>query len=669
MGGGATEAGAVAATFAALRKRILDNLDAVEATARLEARPLDAIAPSYARARRLVAEETFYLSVVGAEGSGKSTFLNVLMGTQMGTLLPTDEHLPGTVAPVELRYGQTQTPRRAVLYQGREDAPEACADEGAFARLLLQRHNMRNNAGVARGVVSLDHDALRNGLTIVDMPGINGVDETVRAQAAASMHDYTRSVIGLTRDRRQHADLIEIFQSYQVRAPRAIIIVNVDIEQVDERLARVHQDGARVPQILDDKRRGTVAAFAAQGITLNPEQVFVVCLPVLGGLVTAKEYTIHKAHADEARAMRKAVWTLIERQSAATAITDAAATAVSALEEMERHLRTLDTFYDMVLTSAQAGSSARRAVEQTVTAALAEARELSDDVVFDPDRLSKRIDDFWAEHLVAPTREARAQLHRYLSQKLFELEGEPGITAVDVAQRQAEIEAFTRTASEGIARARNAAIWAFIEELCADADAVVYQVYAAAPELQALADAGQQVSVTPSSLPDIRVTRDQPDLFLYLWKVGAPLGGGVLGAVAAGLLASLGVAVSPVIAVPLLVVLGGGAGWYAARREIGGTQGEMRRFLERSLEALDDLGEAPEGPLFDQWRVVCIKMVTQVRLAQTRALDAVEMLFRTDDASQVALRERRDHGRETLAVIGGARHDLLKIPTQVSGRT
>lgn len=661
MAGGTADSGlSVVEDFARLRARILKILDSVEAAARSAGQRADEVSPSIARARERIAAENLLLSIVGAEGHGKSTLLNALMGKPFDALLPTDPDLPATVAPIELAWGDHPQPRYAITRQGEGDAEHECRGPEEFRDYLLQRHNHRNRKRVARGLIRLRHDYLRRGLTIVDTPGVFGVDEDIRAQVAADLYHYTNAIVAVTRDRRGHGALASVFEEYAVKPHRAVIVVNVDIEFVDRRLAPLEGLGDTVAKVLETKRQGAVATLARTGIEIDPARVFVVCLPVMAEQVDLTSFSIDPAHKDEVRRLREAIWTQVEEQSFGTVLHDAADMALEALQDTETYLKTLDTIIGMVVSGDAQEQDRRQDLQATIDRNLMQARTVMRDGLFSLDRLERQIEEDWRTTLAPVVERAREETARFLGQKLALVDSMAEVSTVDGQAIRQDIEAFARDISVPINRTRNAAIWSYVETLCEQSNRVLLAVYHSAPELQALARAGHRVEVQPETLPQLSISRTQPDLFVYLlnspYEVGATVGGGIL---AVALAASAGFA--PFAAVPVLFVLGGSAGWYAITRTMGGRKRALKRFLNERLSGLDDMTGAPAGPLFQQWRFVCLKMAGIIETTLERELDTVARLFHPGSGSLTDLRHARAELQETLKVIDAYRADLNRM--------
>ncbi len=165
--------------FAGLRDEILRSVHtAAELTGRLGAFG-DEFARDIRRVEDVVDLSRLNVVVVGAEGAGKSTFINALLEADVSTESRSD---PGTVAPIHIEGGDGDTQYGVVV--GDPTAPvRVCADRADFDAFLLQKHNEDNKKDVIRGRVLMDHPLLWNGLRLVDMPGVAGVSSAVAREA------------------------------------------------------------------------------------------------------------------------------------------------------------------------------------------------------------------------------------------------------------------------------------------------------------------------------------------------------------------------------------------------------------------------------------------------------------------------------------------------------
>lgn len=115
-----------------------------------------------------IAKHAFNLLVVGEFKRGKSTVINALLGSE---LLPMGV-VPLTSVVTILQYGETPS---ATVYT--EDAEPTRITLNAIADYVTERGNPANARRVREVVVEIPADALRDGLRLVDTPGIGSVHQ------------------------------------------------------------------------------------------------------------------------------------------------------------------------------------------------------------------------------------------------------------------------------------------------------------------------------------------------------------------------------------------------------------------------------------------------------------------------------------------------------------
>lgn len=110
------------------------------------------------------------IPVVGTQGMGKSTLINSIL---QENILPegADET---TCVPVEVRYGKK--PEAEVYF--RSDKPTAIVHtRDELNEFVDNNYNPANEKQVSHIVLYRDHDLLKKGLIIVDLPGLNSLTE------------------------------------------------------------------------------------------------------------------------------------------------------------------------------------------------------------------------------------------------------------------------------------------------------------------------------------------------------------------------------------------------------------------------------------------------------------------------------------------------------------
>lgn len=107
------------------------------------------------------------IPVIGTQGMGKSTLINALMGED---ILP-NEADETTCVPVEIRYGDD---RAEVCFSNGQVQEEPC-DKRVLAQYVDNNYNHANEKGISKIVIHKKYDILKNGMVIVDLPGVGSL--------------------------------------------------------------------------------------------------------------------------------------------------------------------------------------------------------------------------------------------------------------------------------------------------------------------------------------------------------------------------------------------------------------------------------------------------------------------------------------------------------------
>jgi mitofusin 1 len=139
-------------------------------------------------ARQLEADR-FVIPMTGVQGSGKSTFLNALLFRQPVLPIDVDET---TCVPVEIRYSASPGAQAVVRYMdGREERIQAVEED--LERYVHQAHNPANRKGVERVLLESDALILKNGVVIVDLPGLGSLtNENIQ-----TTQEYLNEAVGV----------------------------------------------------------------------------------------------------------------------------------------------------------------------------------------------------------------------------------------------------------------------------------------------------------------------------------------------------------------------------------------------------------------------------------------------------------------------------------------
>lgn len=225
-------AAAPAATrLAALLTQAIAQVKALGADFAADSHPLETLLDR-------LAEERFHLAVLGQFKRGKSTLLNALVGEP---LLPTSV-VPLTATPTFIRAGIT--PGARVIYQNGRPADtfpvEQTADLTALlARFVTEAGNPHNHRGVSHVEVFHPAPLLRQGVVLVDTPGIGS---TLRHNTEATLNFLPQCDAALflvSADPPVTEVEIAFLQEVQTKVARIFFILNkVDyLDQTDRQLA------------------------------------------------------------------------------------------------------------------------------------------------------------------------------------------------------------------------------------------------------------------------------------------------------------------------------------------------------------------------------------------------------------------------------------------------
>ena len=138
--------------------------------------------------QRLEAEH-FLLPVAGVQGCGKSTLLNALLFQEPVLPIDADET---TCVPAEVRYDPSPDGYATVEFAS-SPPRRVRANEDGLAAFLHNEHNPGNRLGVTRVVLGADHPMLRDGMVLVDLPGMGSLTKANLETTTA----YLRQSVGV----------------------------------------------------------------------------------------------------------------------------------------------------------------------------------------------------------------------------------------------------------------------------------------------------------------------------------------------------------------------------------------------------------------------------------------------------------------------------------------
>jgi GTP-binding protein EngB required for normal cell division len=166
-------------------------------------------------------DQSLEIAVFGRVSSGKSSLLNAILGED---ILPVGV-TPITAVPTRLRYHQT--PLLSVWYAERSAEK---MDVARLAEFASERGNPNNQKRVARMVVQLPSQRLREGVTLVDTPGLGSLATTGAADTLAYLPSCDLGVVLIDAGSTVTQEDLQTIQAlYRAGIPVQVLLSKADL--------------------------------------------------------------------------------------------------------------------------------------------------------------------------------------------------------------------------------------------------------------------------------------------------------------------------------------------------------------------------------------------------------------------------------------------------------
>ena len=639
--------------FAGLRAGVLDLLRRGEQAGAVLGPNAAQVAPLFAAARRGVDHCRLNLTVIGAEGVGKSTLINAIAGAD---LMPRERDYPGTVAPTYAEAGESRTPEFVVTLRTEHGGESLlrCAGIAEFRQYLLQHENRDNLRGVLRGIVRFDHPALRRGLRLVDMPGVHASSPLVNQEARRFLAAETHAVVAVTYGRTGYGALHEVFDDLAVeRELVQAVVINQELGYfVGSDLRPLPEEELRVK--LEETR-----AAAAEELRIPAERIFIV------NLASWYEARVHSGpplesdlHAEEVARFQRHLWGYIRENGVAEVIDRAADDATTALHALYARL-------DLSRRALAALGDGDRNAGRRLTAAFKTARAQALDAwrrVSGADVATAVAAQQWPL-LKAAADQSRDGIAGAIDAVLAEINSRDGrVSGRQATTWRQRLQTDVERERDALDQAYGEALRAALAYYSAHADGALAGVYEQVPVL-AESPPADRLMVGGAGLLLAQLGRMEPGALERLAKWGTAGGvGAISGKLAGGggtaiLVAALGM--NPLTA----LAVGGAAGTSVALLLWRFVRDEHREALLSGLtryrtNALTALDTSSGGSLRREWDASVQTVAARVGADLESQLDGVAALLAAPSGDGAALRARRGAVDDALARVDALRDEL-----------
>lgn len=640
--------------FAGLRDGVLDLLRRGEQIGSVLGGNAGQVAPLFTAARRSVDVSRLNLTVIGAEGVGKSTLINAIAGAD---LTPRERDHPGTVAPTYAEAGDGARPEFSVVLRADSGAEtiHRCADLEEFRRYLLQYENRDNVRGVVRGIVRYNHPVLRRGLRLVDMPGVHASSPLVNQEARRFLAEDTHAVVAVTYGRTGFGALHEVFDDLAVERDLVqAVVINQELGYFATSDLEMLPDAALRTK-LEETRRA-----AAEELGIAEQRIFIINLASFYGTrVNGTPPLDSPAHEEEVARFQRHLWGYMRENGVAEVIDRAADDATTALHALYSRLDVANRALT-ALTTGDRGAAKRIAAEFKAARgdALSAWRRVSGS-----DVAASVAAQHWPALKAAADR-ARDTIATAIDAILGELSSSTGrISGRQAATWKQRLQGDVWRERDALDDAYGAALRAVLAYYTGHADAAIGRVYEQVPVLAESAPA-DRLMVGGAGFRLAQLGRVEPTLVEQIAKWGtaggaATLGGNLAGGGGTAILVTM-LGMNPLAALAVGSAAGASAAlmlWRLARDEHrDALLSGLTRYRGTALAALDS---SPGGPLRQEWLSAVETVASRVGDSlELQLTEVAALLSAPDGGGMESLRVRQGSFQDAMTAIDALRAEL-----------
>lgn len=283
------------------KKRLIKVLDEVSSIQELQSIP--SFLEEAARLRDRLSDDEFRIAVVGEFSSGKSTFINAILGQDVLQHATTETTAAVTrivnVAPDDPR----RMTGRVTTRNGEEISMPNLTNLKEFTTTQSERYQNRVPEEIASVEIYLSFMVLNRPVVLVDTPGLNGMAEGHREQTVALIQKAHACIYLIPRGGLGESDIL--FLTYLAKFQRNFIFIQNFIDELQA------SEGDSVPKKLSEQRMILDQKVFAQ----NPECVYDICgISALMELASADQ-RIDRLYADSPKALTPEDRTCLHEQS------------------------------------------------------------------------------------------------------------------------------------------------------------------------------------------------------------------------------------------------------------------------------------------------------------------------------------------------------------------